>query len=195
MTLWPILKTLYPENFKGGQCINFLHRFADFKSIGDSLQSKVANVYYYGTMAKNLAGNYKVGDLIITRESTKYGHGALINTIWGENLQLTESNFYGDERVHHGRLLNKNNPLIVGILKVIIKKMFIAYKEEISLVAPEAVKFVLTYQAWTKLGSPYAVPLANKTDYDRYPTAGIINDFDIRIGSPNISICSIKEES
>ena len=176
MTLFPILKTLYPENFKGGQCITFLHKFADFRPIGDSLQSKVASVYWHGVMAKNLNGDFRVGDLVITRESSRYGHGALINTVWEDDLQLTESNYYGDNRVHHGRLLNKRSPLIVGILKVIFKKMFIRLSTgELSLVTPEGKRYLLSETAWKKLGSPYALTVT-PADYNQYPQAGVIND-------------------
>lgn len=182
-TLWPIFKTLYLENSKGGQCVQFLHQFADFRPIGDSLQSKVSCVYYRGTMAKDLKGNFVVGDMVITRESSKYGHGAIISAIWGDSLQLTESNFYGDGRIHHGRLLNKYSPLIVGIIKVVFKKiMFIRRNDgQISLLLPNGTRLILSFQAWDKLGKPYAPTFAD-ADYNQYPQAGVINDITLMLG-------------
>ena len=177
MTLFPIFKTLYPENSYGGQCIVFLHKLVNFKPIGDTIQSKVASVYWRGIMAKNLNGDFRIGDLVITREGRTTGHGAIISAIWGDDLQLTESNFYGDKKIHHGRLLNKFSSLIVGVIRSIPKySMFIRRDDgQISLLTPEGKRWVLSALAWEKLGKPYA-PTFKTDDYQQYPEAGVIRD-------------------
>ena len=179
----PIFQTLFPENIRGGQCITFAHKLIQFRSIGDSLQSKVQNVYWHGIMAKNLNGDFHIGDLVITRESNRFGHGGIINTIWGNELQLTESNFFGNERVHHGRLLNKYSQLIVGVMRGAPKYNMLIRRNDgqISLLLSrkmlsEPYRKVLSNNAWKKLGSPYAYPVPNDEEYNKIPEESLIND-------------------
>src|SRR3990167_597255 len=181
----PIFQTLFPENIRGGQCITFAHKLIQFRSIGDSLQSKVQNVYWHGIMAKNLNGDFHIGDLVITRESNRFGHGGIINTIWGNELQLTESNFFGNERVHHGRLLNKYSQLIVGVMRGAPKyNMFIGrinQREEVSLLASKKAlsqpyrKILGSEKVYIKFGSPYIHRIPDE-EYNKIPVEGIIND-------------------
>lgn len=176
MTLQPIFNALYPENSKGGQCIVFAHKLLKFPPIGDTIQSKTANVYYHGITAKNLNGDFKIGDLVIMKAG-KTGHGAIVNAIWGDDLQFTESNIFGDERIHHGRILNKFSSLIVGVIRGIYKfTMFLRRADgQISLLTPEGKRYVLSATAWQKLGSPYAMTVTDK-DYNNYVQSGIIQD-------------------
>jgi hypothetical protein len=112
-----ILKQLYPEGSKQGECGVFCHKLMQFPLIGDTLASKTAAVNKFGYTAKAVQGGYDAGDVIVTKESLAYGHVAFINAIIGDNLQLTESNFNLDLKVHHTRLINKMSPVIVGCIR------------------------------------------------------------------------------
>ena len=117
MDIKPILEQKYPENSHGGQCVYFLHRLVEFPPTGNYLNQKIATVEKYGIPARNLHGDFRVGDIVITNESRTYGHGAIVNAIKGNNLRLTESNYYNDEKVHHTRLLRMSAPSIIGVIR------------------------------------------------------------------------------
>ena len=112
-----LLSTLYPDGSIQGQCGVFCHRLMDFPLVGDTLASKIAAVKKYGYTASQLLGGYDAGDIVITKENQLNGHVAFVNNIVGDNLQLTESNFHEDLKVHHTRLINKNSPELVGCIR------------------------------------------------------------------------------
>lgn len=119
--LKPTLEKLYPENFKGGECGIFAHKLISFPSVGDSLANKKAAVAKYGILAKNLKGDIRPGDVVITTEGTwlgfGHGHVAVANLSNDTAVFLTESNFNLDGRVHHTRMLRKDSPAIVGVIR------------------------------------------------------------------------------
>lgn len=116
MSIRPILEKLYKEGSYGGQCFKFLHKLVDFPGVGDSLKSKKQALNAFGIPVAKL-DSIKVGDIILTTESTIFGHGAIVNSIEGDNLCLTESNFKYFLRISHGRKLSAHSPLILGVFR------------------------------------------------------------------------------
>lgn len=115
------LKQLYPQGSMGGECVQWLHKIADFPSVGDWVWQKKAFVSQNGdciTFA-NLHNDYRVGDMVFTTEGTSmgfgYGHGALIIGLTPTNLILAESNFKKDKKVRYGRILSRKDSKIIGI--------------------------------------------------------------------------------
>lgn len=108
----------FPTGSRGGQCVTFLHKIAQFPSIGDGKKEKFASVDKYGIPANKLRQNPQVGMIIITGENKTYGHGAMINAISpdGKYARLTESNFKGNERVSHDRVIALDSPQIYGAI-------------------------------------------------------------------------------
>src|SRR5438874_9462777 len=104
MNLRPVLSQLYPEGSYQGQCGVFAHKLVNFPLLGDTLKSKIAGVAKYGTLATAPGFSIQTGDILITSESWVFGHVALVNCIINGKLQLTESNYHLDLRVHHTRL-------------------------------------------------------------------------------------------
>lgn len=117
MDIRNILAQRYPENSKQGQCFQFLHKLATFPSVGDTLAEKLKAVANYGIPMALFNGNYRLGDIIVTNESLSTGHGAMVNKLVGQALQLTECNYHLDEKVHHTRQLPVNSPKIVGVIR------------------------------------------------------------------------------
>lgn len=117
MDLQNQLESLYPQGSKGGQCVYFLHKLVDFPNTGNYLKQKIATVNTYGIPVSKLNDDFRVGDIIITNESPVYGHGALINSILGNDLGLTESNYRLDEKVHHTRRLSRYSKAIIGVIR------------------------------------------------------------------------------
>ncbi len=124
MNYQPILQQLYPEGSIQGECGVFCHRLVNFPLVGNTLQSKIAAVHKFGIPATQLLGQFQAGDIIITSESRIYGHVAFVNELVYEAntanllyLQLTESNFNLDKKVHHTRLMPPNSPFIVGVIR------------------------------------------------------------------------------
>lgn len=122
MNLQPIFKALYPEGkFMGpvnGQCFHFLRNLVKYDPPGlnASLAAKISAMKTYGIPIAKV-DSLKIGDIILTNESKVFGHGAIINYINGNNLQLTEANFKLDFRVHHTRQLAANSPHILGVFR------------------------------------------------------------------------------
>jgi hypothetical protein len=108
----------YPEGSKGGQCGIFAHKIVEFPPIGDAKSEKFASVDKFGIPAAKWRQSPQVGDVIITDESKRYGHVAVINSILPNGtIQLTESNFRGKESVSHDRTLPINSPKIYGAFR------------------------------------------------------------------------------
>lgn len=106
----------FPENSTGGQCAVFAEKLEQFGPVGDTLASKTAYVKKHGILRENLGGHYEVGDVVVTNESSKFGHVFIVNDIVGNQLQATESNFKLDLRVHHTRIVPVSSK-IVGVLR------------------------------------------------------------------------------
>ncbi len=124
MNYQPLLQQLYPEGSVQGECGVFCHRLVNFPLVGNTLQSKIAAVHRFGIPVAQLQGQFHPGDIIITSESKVYGHVTFVNElVYQENtdnllyLQLTESNFNLDLKVHHTRLLAPNSPFIIGVIR------------------------------------------------------------------------------
>jgi hypothetical protein len=115
MNLYPVLSKLYPENSFQGQCFTFMHELVDFPHIGTLLGSKKAALNSVGIPISKL-DSIKVGDVLLLNYPI-YGHGALVNNIQGSELQLTESNFKLDGRVHHTRKIPFHDPNILGVFR------------------------------------------------------------------------------
>jgi len=120
------LKKLYPEGYLGGQCGDFVHRLADFGSVGDSYRQKKAYVNANGIIYANIAEigrGFRVGDVLITSEGTTlgFGNGHVAFCIEVRNGQpiVVESNFKKDGRVHYGRVVPLNK--IYGIIRAPLK--------------------------------------------------------------------------
>lgn len=114
MTLYPILSKLYPEGSYGGQCGTFAHRLIDFPIIGNTLSSKKSVLQASGIPNPDVL---KVGDVLITNESPIFGHVAVINDIKDGQLQLTESNYYLNGRIHHTRKISGFSKSILGVFR------------------------------------------------------------------------------
>ena len=56
--------------------------------------------------------------IIITGENKTYGHGAMINAVSadGKYARLTESNYKGNEKVSHDRVIALDSPQIYGAI-------------------------------------------------------------------------------
>jgi hypothetical protein len=110
------LKDSYPEGSDGGQCTTFLHEIADFPAIGDYKDEKFASVDRIGINKKDWMPN--VGDIVVTDESKRYGHTAIVNDILPDGtLVLTESNFASPETVTHSRNLSPESKRIYGAIR------------------------------------------------------------------------------
>lgn len=108
----------YPEGSQGGQCGIFAHKIVEFPPIGDAKSEKFASVDKFGIPADQWRQSPRVGDVIVTSESSRYGHVAVVNKILPDgSLRLTESNFKGKESVSHDRILALNSPKIYGAFR------------------------------------------------------------------------------
>lgn len=115
----PLLKPIqskFPQGATGGQCVTFLHKIADFPSIGDGKQEKIASVNKFGIPKARWTP--RVGDVVITGENKTYGHGFMINQLLpGGKARVTESNYKLNEKVTHTRIVDLNNPIIYGAIR------------------------------------------------------------------------------
>jgi len=110
------LKGLKKEGSYGGQCTTFLHGLAEFPSIGDFKNEKFASVDKFGIKKENWFP--KNGDIIVTDESKKYGHTAMVTDILPNgDLVLTESNYKEPNKVSHNRKINYYSPSIYGAIR------------------------------------------------------------------------------
>lgn len=108
----------FPQGSVGGQCVTFLHKLAEFPSVGDGKKDKFASVDRFGIPKQQVPSTARVGMILITGENKTYGHGAMINSISadGKYARLTESNYQGNERVTHNRVIALTDPQIYGAI-------------------------------------------------------------------------------
>lgn len=112
----------YPVGSVGGQCTTFLHKIADFPSIGDGKTEKFASVDKFGIPASQWRNNVQVGDIIVTGENQTYGHTAMVNAILSDGrIQLTESNYHLNEKVTYNRIISPNDKKIYGAIRPKLK--------------------------------------------------------------------------
>ena len=109
-----------PQGSKGGQCTTFLHKIADFPSIGDTKNEKFSYVDTNGIPKSDWTP--VVGDIIVTNEDPKLGHTAIITSINPDGTAtLSESNYYqktlGKEKVSHTRKIALNSNKIYGAIR------------------------------------------------------------------------------
>jgi hypothetical protein len=105
----------FPSGTYGDQCGTFAHKIVDFPSVGDLKAQKFASVDKYGVNKDEWVP--KVGDVVITGEHPKFGHVAVVNTVLPDGrVQLTESNFNGDEKVTHSRVVNPRDKKVYGAI-------------------------------------------------------------------------------
>lgn len=115
-------ETRFPSGAPGGQCASFARKLVDIPPLGNGLNEKKAWVNKIGIPAAEWKSSPQVGDVIITDESKNYGHVAVVNKILPDGrIQLTESNYNNDEKVHHNRVMSLNSPRIYGAIRKPLK--------------------------------------------------------------------------
>lgn len=115
-------ETKFPSGAPGGQCASFARKLVDIPPLGNGLNEKKAWVNKIGIPAAEWKSSPQVGDVIITDESKNYGHVAVVNKILPDGrIQLTESNYNNDEKVHHNRTMSLNSPRIYGAIRKPLK--------------------------------------------------------------------------
>lgn len=118
-----ITKTLaqkFPQGSVGGQCTTFLHKIVDFPPIGDGKNQKFASVDRIGI--PKARWQPRVGDVVVTGDNPTYGHTFLVNAVLpGGRVRVTESNFNGNERVTHTRVVSLSDPKIYGAIRKPLK--------------------------------------------------------------------------
>lgn len=106
----------YPVDSTGGQCTTFLHKIADFPPIGDGKNQKFASVDKYGYRKEDWEP--KLGDIIVTDDNETYGHTMMLTKILpGNKGQVTDSNWKGNEKVSHSRIVNLSGNNIYGAIR------------------------------------------------------------------------------
>ena len=137
------LAQAYPDGYKfkasagagglGGQCKWFSQQITTLENgqgwTGGSsvpvMKSKFANYKKNGQAYSPGEEEPKVGQTILTTDSKKYGHSATINAITPDGkLVLTESNYKGPLTVSNTRIVDANDPKIVGYLKTIPRSKY-----------------------------------------------------------------------
>lgn len=108
--------TKYPVGSTGGQCTTFLHKIASFPPIGDGLNAKKASVDKFGI--PKAQWQPRVGDIIVTDDNETYGHTMMLTLLLpGNRGQVTESNWKGNEKVTHSRIVDLNGSNIYGAIR------------------------------------------------------------------------------
>ncbi len=111
-----ILKTLYPDGTKQGQCAVFTEKITDMPLVGFFTWTKRQAIAKYG-ISRSQMGALQVGDVIITSDGL-VGHTAFINNKpTSTSSQLSESNWNLDGRVHHNRIIQDSYPNIIGVFR------------------------------------------------------------------------------
>lgn len=108
----------YPTGVKGGQCTTFLHKIVEFPRIGDGKLEKYRSVDRIGIRANEWRNDIRVGDVVVSGDNPTYGHTFMVNAIIpGGKIRVTESNYKGDERVTHDRIVSIYDSKIYGALR------------------------------------------------------------------------------
>jgi hypothetical protein len=137
------LAQAYPDGFRfkasdgpgglGGQCKWFaqqLTQFADGSGWlgGSTLTDTKKNFekyYKQGKAFKVGEQEVKPGMAVLSSDSQTYGHGYVINAIRPDGKWVvTESNYKGPLTVSNSRVVDPNDPKVIGVLKTVPKKAF-----------------------------------------------------------------------
>lgn len=143
VSLNPKIATAYPDGYKfaaadgpgglGGQCKWFaqkLTQFADGSGWfgGSSLAATKQNFDKYAKQGKGFkVGEQEVkpGMSVLSSDSKTFGHGYVINAIQPDGKWVvTESNYKGPLTVSNNRVVDPNDPKIIGILKTVPKSQY-----------------------------------------------------------------------
>lgn len=96
----------------GGQCGDYVHSImTNTPKFGDTWQTKKAAMNITPEQFKITP---QIGDIVTFKTNLPYGHVAVVTSIDGDNFTVTESNWNGDEKVTNGRVINLNDPNILG---------------------------------------------------------------------------------
>lgn len=116
------VSAVYPQGSTGGQCTTFLHKIVQFPSIGDGKNEKIASVSKYGIPASRWRNDIRIGDVVVTGDNPTYGHTFMVNAILPDgSLRVTESNWKGNEKVTHNRIVSPTSPSIYGAIRGTLK--------------------------------------------------------------------------
>jgi hypothetical protein len=122
MSLKGSFEQKYPEGAKGGQCASFARKLAYIPPLGDSLGDKEAHVDQIGMPANAWRNNPQVGDVVITNDNKESGHVFVVNTLLPNRMaRVTESNWHGNEKVTHDRIISLDSPRIYGAIRAPLK--------------------------------------------------------------------------
>lgn len=114
------------QNDLTGQCAWFAQQVTRLPdgnnwTIGNSLSEKRRQLMGHKSKGNGFfkgEGQPEVGNSVILDTGTQYGHVAVISEILPDGrIRLTESNFDNDQRVRHDRIINPNDPNVVGFVK------------------------------------------------------------------------------
>lgn len=112
----------YPEGARGGQCASFARKLTYIPPLGDSLRDKEVHVDQIGMPANAWRNNPQVGDVVITNDNKENGHVFVVNTLLPNRMaRVTESNWHGNERVTHDRIVPLDSPRIYGAIRAPLK--------------------------------------------------------------------------
>lgn len=121
--LRPTFEHYYPENAIGpgtgnlqGQCAVFAQYFIEMPKVGDTIETKKAACKAQGILRKDIK-EFLPGDVLVLDIGTKAGHIAVVSSTDQVRLNLSESNYREDKRVHHDRWMIASSPQIYGIFR------------------------------------------------------------------------------
>lgn len=105
----------------GLQCGEFIHKFMDINSMGNSLGEKKRNF-----MNRDKSYIPKVGDAGLTSEHPTYGHVFMINEVDLKNrkFKITEANYAGAGVVTNDRWMSFDDPKLIGYHTGNLKKEY-----------------------------------------------------------------------
>ena len=148
----------YPEGYRfkasegpaglGGQCLWYAQQLTKLDgknwSIGNTIGQKKKNFEKYrdkGQAFRPGEDQIQVGMTILTNESPKWGHGAVVNAITPDGkLVLSESNFKGPLTVSNSRIIDPTDPKIFGVVRTQPSSKYKLGKSLISAVEKSALK-------------------------------------------------------
>lgn len=114
----PVVATFasaYPPGATGGECGVFARKLVEsfgytYPRVGNSLAEKTRIAQANGSPANQ----WRPGTVLITNESRENGHVAVINAVTSKGYQVTESNYGGNGKVNHTRIIPFNSPKLIG---------------------------------------------------------------------------------
>lgn len=126
----PKLTNFYPEGYRfkaahkndlTGQCAWFAQQCTDLRKVGNTIGQKLNSLgqeIKKGKAFKPGEETIRPGHSILTNESKKWGHVAVVNAVTPDGkIVLTEANYAAPLKVTHTRVLDANDPRILGVFK------------------------------------------------------------------------------